>query len=111
MCRLIQIWDQIFVYDGVLCRRYESPNNNSSVIQLLVPRKLREEVLKDLHEGSMAGHLGVHKTLNRVKERFYWPGYHDDVYNWCKSCSVCARVKSPAPTAERLFTVSKSDIL
>ena len=99
MCRLIQIWDQIFVYDGVLCRRYESPNDNSSVIQLLVPRKLREEVLKDLHEGSMAGHLGVHKTLNRVKERFYWPGYHDDVYNWCKSCSVCARVKSPAPRA------------
>ena len=93
--RLLQIWDQLTVCDGVLCRRFEATDGRSYVIQLLVPRSLREEVLTDLHEGVLGGHLGVDKTLARVQERFYWPGYHDDVRDWCSRCASCAARKNP----------------
>ena len=43
----------------------------------------------------MGGHLGEEKTLARVRERFYWPGYHDQVSNYCKTCSQCAQRKTP----------------
>ena len=58
---------------------------------------MKEEVLRDLHEGVMGGHLGEDKTLEKVKERFYWPGYHNDVKNWVNTCSDCAARKTPIP--------------
>ena len=44
----------------------------------------------------MGGHLGMDKTLGRLKERFYWPGHHNDVQEWCRNCVVCAQRKSPS---------------
>lgn len=79
MCRLLQIWEQLMVCDGVLCRRFEAPDGSSAVAQIVVPSALHEEVLSDLHEGVLGGHLGIDKTLTRLKERFYWPGHHNDV--------------------------------
>ena len=35
--------------------------------------------------------------MDRIKERFYWPGYHNDTSNWCKTCAACAQGKTPAP--------------
>ena len=35
-------------------------------------------------------HLGEEKPLHKVKERFYWPGMHRDIKNWCQTCeSLC----------------------
>lgn len=45
----------------------------------------------------LGGHLGEDKTLARTKERFYWPGYHYNVRDWCKTCVSCAQRKTTAP--------------
>ena len=57
----------------------------------------REEILRDMHEGPLGGHLGEEKTLGRLKERYYWPVHHADVRNWCATCANCAAKKSPVP--------------
>ena len=49
--------------------------------QLLLPKKLREDVLHQLHDTVTSGHLGV--------------GCHQEVQQWCKSCDVCATRKGP----------------
>ena len=36
----------------------------------------------------------MEKTPHKVKERFYWPGMHQDIKNWCKTCATCATRKS-----------------
>jgi len=36
-------------------------------------------------------------VLDKLKERFYWPGHATDVKNWCRTCGVCAQRKSPVP--------------
>ena len=92
--RLLQIWDQLVLHHGVLCRQYKSPDG-SVRLQAVVPDRLRKEVLSDLHEGALGGHLGSDKTLGRLKERFYWPGHYNDVREWCRNCAVCASRKSP----------------
>ncbi len=48
------------------------------------------------------------KTLARLQERFYWPGYHDDVRNWYNSCAACATCKNPAPKARAPLTSVKT---
>ena len=92
--RLLQIWDQLVLHQGVLCRRSKNPEG-SGRLQIVVPDALQREVLSDLHEGAAGGHLGSDKTLGRLKERFYWPGHYNDVREWCRNCAVCASRKSP----------------
>ena len=41
--------------------------------------------------------MGEEKTLNRLRERFYWPGHREDVHKWCQQCPQCAQRKTPAP--------------
>ena len=50
-------------------RSWES--DGSEVLQVVMPRELREALVLLAHEGSMAGHLGVHKTLARLRGNFW----------------------------------------
>ena len=102
--RLLQLWDQLSVSNGILCRKFVSPDGSAHTLQVVVPGILRDEVLTQLHEGAVGGHLGVDKTLARVKERFYWPGYTSDVGDWCSRCGVCAARKTPTPKARAPLT-------
>ena len=54
-----------------------------------------QDILKQLHEGILGGHLGEGKTLSRLKERLYWPGHAGDVGKWCSTCAKCATRKMP----------------
>ena len=99
---LHQIWDQLVVQDDKLYRLFQPPGDDSATptLQLVVPECNREEVMREMHSAALGGHLGEEKTLARVRERFYWPGYHSDVCEWCKLCQDCASVKTP-PTRNR----------
>ena len=37
----------------------------------------------------MSGHLGIHKTYNRVLQNFFCPGLKRDVAKLCKECHTC----------------------
>ena len=66
--------------------------------QFVIPSNLRKDILHELHTKETAGHLGVNKTLERVKDRFYWPGCTKDVKDWCRACDLCASRERPTRT-------------
>ena len=51
----------MLVQDGLLWRWYKKSVDHKRTLQLVVPLALQEELLKDLHEGVLAGHLGMDK--------------------------------------------------
>lgn len=50
-------------------------------------------VLESLHDEPMSGHLGIEKTLQSVRQRFFWKGMKADVNDFVASCVVCQKVK------------------
>ena len=95
--RLFQIWEQLFVKRNCLYRLYQHPNTKTEYWQLIIPLAKREEILRDMHEGTLGGHLGEENTFCRLRERYYWPGYYSDVQHWCRTCASCAARKTSSP--------------
>lgn len=77
-------WDSLRVHESCLYRLWEGNTAAESRYQLNVPRKLRDDVLTQLHGTETSGHFGVSKTLQRLKQRFYWPSGRFDVKLWCE---------------------------
>lgn len=58
--------------------------------RLCIPRySVRESLIKELHEGGLAGHFGIEKTVALVLEYFYRPKISRDVEYLIRRCIVC----------------------
>jgi len=66
----------------------KEPNQWRRVIQ----RPDHEEIIRSIHE---AGHLGIHSTTNKIKERYWWPGISKHVAEFISTCDQCQREKKP----------------
>ena len=75
--------------DGILFRNVVLRGHSEKVEQLIVPKPLRHRVLKTAHDIPLSGHLGKKKTLDRIHQRFFWPGVRRDVTAYCRSCETC----------------------
>eukprot|EP00731_Ephydatia_muelleri_P015652 Em0009g76a len=90
-------YEHLVIRDGVLFRQWKDvPGKGCNKhLQLVVPRSSIGSVLQQLHSSPSGGHLGIFKTLEKVRSRFYWPGQRHDIEDWCRACELCAARKSP----------------
>ena len=75
---------------GLLYREFKS-GAGEVTHQLVVPRKFRGQILRLAHESVLGGHLGSHKTSERILQNFFWVGLRADTVRFCRSCDVCQR--------------------
>jgi hypothetical protein len=54
-------------------------------------KDLRQRVLREMHDQTYAGHVGVRKTLERVSRVFWWPTVRHDVYQYVTHCANATR--------------------
>ena len=90
-------YDRLFLRD-ILVRsvRKDSPIPRYAVV---VPESLVQEVPRGIHDSPFAGHLGVTRTfLDRIRERFYWPGMRESVESHIRECYACAQGKDAQNT-------------
>ena len=85
-----------FLQDGLICRPYHDSTTQLAYTQLVIPAHLRSMVLQQVH--NQLGHLGAKKTFERVRTRYYWPGYEQDTAEWVKQCEQCQKRNPPQPT-------------
>ena len=48
----------------------------------------------EAHGGALAGHFGLNKTIDILREHFYWPKMGGDVHKIISACSICQKAKS-----------------
>ena len=87
--RYVQLWHQLSVIDGVICRTYCPSPHLSSITVPVIPLLLQQQILHQVHNIPSSGHQGYLKTLGRLKEEAYWPGMAADVQKYCQECSTC----------------------
>src|ERR1700731_4141142 len=64
-------------------------------IYVLDVNDLRLRVLRVRHDHPLAGHFGRTKTTALVFRDYTWPKLRGFVLDFCKSCTICGRVKAP----------------
>ena len=91
-------FDQLRLYGGVLYREFPAAKRRPVTRQLVVPRGLRSVLLTSLHDSPTGAHLGVKKTISKLKQTFYWYGFKQDVRSWVGNCMKCGARKRPVKT-------------
>ncbi|KAJ8380732.1 hypothetical protein SKAU_G00015100 [Synaphobranchus kaupii] len=89
------LYSSLVQRDGLLYRRWQAPGRGSDILQLLVPRALRPDVLRLVHGSVGVGHFGNNKTLHQLRGKFHWPGCRHNVELHVHSCDSCMAQKGP----------------
>lgn len=76
--------------------------------KMVVPKYARESIFKKLHDVPTAGHLGFFKTLNRIREKYFWPKMSNEVLVYVNNCDRCKAIKYPTKTNLSPMGKSKS---
>jgi hypothetical protein len=93
--QLCRLWLTLVVEKELLYRRWVDKDGNT-VLQLLAPLALRETIFHHLHSSRTSGHLGLKRTLFKVRSRYFWPQVKRDIMSWCQECEQCAQTR-PGP--------------
>ncbi|KAE9029633.1 hypothetical protein PR001_g11481 [Phytophthora rubi] len=96
--RLVQMAPKHCVVNGLLMRTVHLPANAGparTVTVPVVPLPFVNTVLHFCHRDLLSSHLGLTKTLEKVRRHAYWPGWRKDVAEYLRDCMKCGGGKGP----------------
>ena len=85
---------------------FEKASESKSM--LLLPLEYKEKVFKKMHDDPLAGHMGREKTIQAVKDKFYWYGMTTDVKLYVANCHTCQRMKDGQRNAQHEMGMNPS---
>jgi RNase H-like domain found in reverse transcriptase/Reverse transcriptase (RNA-dependent DNA polymerase)/Integrase zinc binding domain len=84
--------------NGTLVRVFQPTNGRTKlevIKQIVLPRSVLPSVMSEFHDSPLAGHIGINKTYDKLRARYWWPTMFKDISNYINSCDLCQRRKSP----------------
>ena len=85
-------WEDLHVVNGLLVKRL-CVDQSLPQYAFVIPEHLVQSVMQGLHCSPFSGHLGIKRTLQRAKERYFWPHMNNELQNFVRHCQVCAQAK------------------
>ena len=92
--------DRIILKDGLLFRKYYGETGIVKYYQILIPKQLVIEVLRNLH-GEFGKHPGITKTIIAYREKYYYTNMAQLIRDWVLSCEQCLRESRINPRLTR----------
>ena len=80
-----EVQRRYLVVDNVVY--YLTDPDGDTVLRLYVPKHLRALVVKQYHDDN--GHMGVQKTFDCIRQKYFWPNLFKELYQYVSSCTVC----------------------
>ena len=105
LLRYHQLWPQLTLVDDIVCRKY-TPGPTADVITVpIIPDSLRHDALHRCHDSPTAGHQGIDKSMERLRQVAYWVNMARDVEKHCRECLRCQQSKLPKPNKAPLVSM------
>ena len=89
--------------------------------KLWIPKfSMRENIIKEKHNGGLSGHFGQDKNFAQVNVFYYWPKMQIDVKRFVEKCRICQHAKGrsqntglyqPLPIANRPWDAVSMDFV
>ena len=92
--------DRIILKDGLLFRKYYGETGSVKYYQILIPKQLVNEALRNLH-AEFGKRPGITKTKIAYKEKYYCPKMAQLIREWVLSCEQCLRESRTNPRLTR----------
>ena len=92
--------DRIILKDGLPFRKYYGETGSVKYYQILIPKQLVNEVLRNLH-GEFGKHPGITKTIIAYREKYYYPNMAQLIREWVMSCEQCLKESRINPRLTR----------
>ncbi|CAB4031915.1 Hypothetical predicted protein, partial [Paramuricea clavata] len=88
--RYRQLWTQLIMLDGILHRRVDQGTPEERTV-LVVPQKMRTDLLKLAYDDPGSGHMEINRCVERLilQQNYYWPGIASEVQLWVAECEQC----------------------
>jgi hypothetical protein len=91
--------NQYIMLDGILYHLYQrrmkkKVKEEDTIRQLAVPTKLRHEIQLSYHDSKAGGcHMGIQKTYDSTRQKYFWPGMYQDIHKYITTCKICQVTK------------------
>lgn len=91
--------NQYVMLDGILYHLYQrrmkkKVKEDDTIRQLAVPTKLRHEIQLSYHDSKAGGcHMGIQKTYDSIRQKYFWPGMYQDIHKYITTCKICQVTK------------------
>ena len=79
------------LHDDMIFRLMPTSDKINSLRIPYLPKSLIPIVLQLYHDHPLSGHFGVHRTLSRIRHKFWWPNMRASLANYIASCTRCAQ--------------------
>lgn len=89
------LWDLLTVHQGLLFKKFLKKDGTGEYQQFVVPRVLKKDILFQMHDSVISGHLGCKKTKEKTIQRFYWYSMKEDITLYIQKCDTCEANKKP----------------
>lgn len=78
--------------DDTLCRIVRRSHRQPLTLPV-IPTSLVPNVLHAYHNHPLSGHLGIHKTWERLRDKYFWVGMFKDIKKYILACQKCRACK------------------
>lgn len=68
---------------------YISDVDSNPTLKVYVPHHLQGHGIDQYHD--LNGHIGLDKTFDAIKQKYYWPGLYRQLYDNISECMICQR--------------------
>ena len=115
----IQQFENFYIdQDGVL-QLYHKGQFDESKCRIVIPSTITNQIMDNFHTTPTAGHLGINRTTESIKRRYYWPDMTKHVKEFISCCPTCQKhkhkqytLKAPliSITAQHPFEIVNIDV-
>lgn len=71
------------------CQDLRHRSRRDAQIKIVLPLTLVPKIFSLAHESVYGCHMGFFKTLERIRQFYFWPGMYAQIKNLIKSCQQC----------------------